>query len=250
MATPGSARPRRRTAVENHPVEVVEIGRRRSFPDTTTAQVRVAGVVRDVVRGVQLACGMTRASALVLAAVLASSGCTMSASSRRTVTLAGVATSLGGVLVMRAGANDSDGNGVNDTVLNDDFRKYYAGSLMFVVGIAAVLGALTSREPSEPAPVLAYVPPPPLPDTTFAQPPDAAPAAPEAPIVTVERVPVVPLPELPATAAVLRLAKQVRSASTHGRCDAAWIMWLDLERLDAGYARALRDGPVMTRCAP
>lgn len=34
-----------------------------------------------------------------------------------------------------------------------------------------------------------------------------------------------------------------------GRCDAAWIMWTDLQKLDASYARAMREGPVMVRCA-
>ena len=78
------------------------------------------------------------------------------------------------------------------------------------------------------------------------------PAATEAPEPTrgviVERVPAKPLPDMRTSAAAERLARQVRSASTHGHCEVAWIMWADLEKLDPSYARAVRDGPVMARC--
>ncbi len=188
----------------------------------------------------------------------ASTGCTLSREGRRGAIIAGGVTAASSILLIRSGERDRDHNGINETILDDDWGAYMLGSAMFVGGIALLLGGLASREAPEPAPSVTYLPPasampvtepPPVTVTTTtlaeSSTTDNAPTQ----IVEIERVDVVPLPELPATAEVLRLAKQVRSAATHGRCEAAWIMWIDLHKLDAAYARALRDGRVMARCA-
>lgn len=215
-----------------------------------------------MVRGVHLCHRMkTRAGVFLLATMVAGAGCTMSASSRRATMMAGGALALGGIVVIRSGAVDSNANGVNETWLNDDLGAYQMGSVLLLAGMAAFLGALASRAPDEtdvpavappPAPTTTTLAPPSTPTTTLepATPPE--PAETEAPEPTrgviVERVPAVPLPEMRTSVAAERLARQVRSASTHGHCEVAWIMWADLEKLDPSYARAVRDGPVMARC--
>ena len=192
---------------------------------------------------------LPRASICLLSIVFAASGCATTPQARAVSLLGGAALAVGGVLVVQSGAVDADHNGKNEFILDDNLGAYAAGSLMVVAGAAAVLGALVSHEPAEPAPVVYARTPAP---TVWATPsmPEASVMVPDvAPSITVERVPVVPLPELPATESVLRLAKQVRSAASHGRCDAAWIMWMDLEKLDRVYARGLRDSRVMANCA-
>lgn len=191
---------------------------------------------------------MSRAGLLVLVTVFAT-GCTMTTSSRRTLLVAGAGLTVGGIVVGRAGVVDSDGNGQNDTHLNDDFRLYYASSVMVLSGLVVMLAALASQEPVEPPIVLDTN------ATTFARSPSISEPAPDLqpsvpqPTVTIERTPAIPLPDLATTDPAHRLARQLRSASMHGHCDVAWIMWRDLEKLDADYARAVRDGPVMARCA-
>ncbi len=58
--------------------------------------------------------------------------------------------------------------------------------------------------------------------------------------MTTERVPAIPLPDLATTDTAHRLARQLRSASMHGHCDVAWIMWRDLEKLPQSVVRADR----------
>jgi len=173
----------------------------------------------------------------------------MSREGRTGTMLAGAGLTVGSIFVMQSGATDNDHNGVNDTALDDNWGAYFAGSAMMIAGIGVLVAGLTSTEEPAPDRTVTYLPSaasmPMTPAPIAAEPAVGAPEQ----VVEIEKVPVVALPELPATADVLRLAKQVRSASTHGRCDAAWIMWTDLQRLDAAYARALRDGPVMTGCA-
>lgn len=187
---------------------------------------------------------MPRATGCLLALTVATTGCTMSSSSRKATMLAGAGLGIAGVVVIRSGEIDRDRDGVNETVLDDDWGAYYTGSLLLLAGAAAVLGALASREPTDeaPAPGPLVVAAPPAPS---AAPPDPEPP----PQVVVERRPAVPLPALPTSEAAHRLARQLRSAATFDRCEVAWIMWADLERLDPIYARAVRDGPVMEPCA-
>jgi hypothetical protein len=174
----------------------------------------------------------------------------MSSGARRGTMIAGAAMSATSILLIRSGANDSDYDGVNENFLNDDWGAYYLGSALFLAGITTLLLGVASREETVDPTVTyhpssaqidaqTYVPAP-----TFDPVPEAAPTQ-----IELERLPIAALPAMPATDDVVRLAKQVRSAATFSRCDAAWIMWMDLQKLDAGYARALRDGPVMARCA-
>lgn len=195
-----------------------------------------------MVRPVQSVPGMLRRAPLVaLVALVATSGCTMSKQGRSGTIVAGLGISAASMLVIASGANDSNHDGTNETFLNDDWDAYATGTVLLLTGIGVLVAGLASDV--EPDPVT-YLPP------ASAYPLPPAPVVVEATrTVEITRVPVVPLPELPATADVLRLAKQVRSASTTGRCDAAWIMWTDLQRLDRAYAIVLRDGPVMARCA-
>lgn len=201
---------------------------------------------------------MLRHVSVLLLVALVGSGCTMSRDGRRGTIIAGAALTATSVLLISSGANDSDYDGVNETVLDDDWGAYMLGSSLLIAGVGLLVGGVASSEPPEVDRTVTYLPPPaPVPVAPVFAPMPGAPGqtdiAPNAmaptQIVAVERAPLVALPELPATADVLRLAKQVRSASAHGRCDAAWIMWMDLQKLDAGSARALRDGPVMVRCA-
>jgi hypothetical protein len=189
---------------------------------------------------------LRRASLVLLALLVAGSGCTMSAGARRGTIVTGTVMALGGVLLAQSGQTDNDHDGYNDTVLDDNIFAESAGVLLVAAGVGMLLGGLVAQEEPERAEIAYRVPPvaisAPAP-TTFASAPGAMQT------MEIERVPLIPLPEVPATADVLRLAKQVRSAASHGRCDAAWIMWMDLERLDASYARALREGPVLARCA-
>lgn len=192
-----------------------------------------------------------RASLAVLATLVAGSGCTLSQSGRNGVLVGGAVITAASVLVIRSGANDTDHDGVNDYALNDDWGAYMAGTAMLLGGLGLFVAGLASSAEHEPD--RTYATPVAATPTPVWQPPAAADPANEpaaaAQIAGAERVALVALPELPATAEVLRLAKQVRSASSHGRCDAAWIMWMDLQKLDATYARALRDGEVLARCA-
>jgi hypothetical protein len=176
----------------------------------------------------------------------------MSSGARRGTMIAGAAMSATSILLIRSGANDSDHDGVNENFLNDDWGAYYLGSALFLAGITTLLVGVASREETLEASVTyhpsaaqidtqTYVPAP-----TFDPVPEDAPPA---QTVELHRRPIAALPEMAATDDVVRLAKQVRSAATFSRCEAAWIMWIDLQKLDAGYARALRDGPVMARCA-
>jgi hypothetical protein len=175
----------------------------------------------------------------------------MSSGGRRGTMIAGAAMSATSILLIRSGANDSDYDGVNENFLNDDWGAYYLGSALFLAGITTLLVGVASREETVDPSVTyhpsaaqidaqTYVPAP-----TF----DPVPADAPAQAIELQRLPIVALPERAATDDVVRLAKQVRSAATFSRCEAAWIMWMDLQKLDAGYARALRDGPVMARCA-
>ncbi len=75
----------------------------------------------------------------------------MTASSRKTLLVGGIALTAGGIGVVRAGVVDSDGSGQNDTYLNDDIRLYSAGTLMFLTGIVAMIAALSSHERVEPS---------------------------------------------------------------------------------------------------
>jgi hypothetical protein len=214
---------------------------------------------------------LRRALFLGLVLLVAASGCTMSRDGRRGTIITGGVMTATSVLLIRSGETDNDYNGVNDTILDDDWGAYLLGTALLIAGVTVLVGGLASSEEPQVDRSVTYLPsaaaspPPPISSSMYSS---SAPGAtmelaepagtPLAPmpstaeptqVVEIERRPVVPLPELPATADVLRLAKQVRSASTHGRCDAAWIMWMDLEKLDATYARALRDGRVMARCA-
>ncbi len=200
---------------------------------------------------------MTRAGVVVLALAVAT-GCTMSASSRRGTMAAGAVLTVGGMLLVRASEVDADGDGRNETVLDDDPGMYLPGSLMVISGIVLLLTAFASDTPSEHPAAVVVTPPAPAPAVSEAP----AMPAPEVPALevpapevgkpphetTVQRIPAAPLPEIPASPEVDALARKVRSASAYGHCDAAWIMWTDLAKLDPAYARALRDGQVMARC--
>ncbi len=192
---------------------------------------------------------LRRALIAALVLLVATAGCTnLSREGRRGTIAAGAIISASSIFVIRSGANDSDYDGVNENPLNDDWGAYMAGTGLLLAGLGMLVGGLASSE-EQPDRTVTYMPPvaPPVPVAPAYQPMLAAPGATQT--VEVERVSLVALPELPATADVLRLAKQVRSASIHGRCDAAWIMWTDLQKLDGTYATALRAGPVMARCA-
>ena len=146
-------------------------------------------------------------------------------------------TVLGGV-VYSHGPVDSDGNGHNDWVLNDNLGAYLAGGALVMTGLALLIGGVTAETHEPDADVQAILraqrmQPAPA-RVTFA-PPSVA-------------VPTVALPEMPASAQVLRLGQQVRSASMRGDCAGAWIMWQQLNALDVDYAEAVRSGPVMAPC--
>lgn len=173
---------------------------------------------------------MNRLLITILIASLA--GCSVSSKHRYTATLGGSAIAVAGLFIARPKAVDSDHDGTNDFFLNDDYSGLIPGALLFAGGLALLIAGLNARDP-EPA-VQAPSPQPPF------QPSFAPPGA------VVSKT---PLPEIAVTFEVLQLAKQIRAAAAHGHCDAALSTWARVVELDAGYATALRDGPVLAACA-
>ncbi len=196
-----------------------------------------------------------------LLAIVATTGCTMSQGSRRTLIGGGAASAIAGALLVNSGSVDADHNGVNDTWLDDDLGAYFLGSMLFIAGVSMFIGGLASQESEETVPpqtelvtrqpiVAPMVAPAEVAPTEVA-PTEVAPTL-VGPITrprVITHTPAVQLPEVPTTDEAVLLARKIRSATTYHHCDVAWILWRDLEKLDAAYARALRDGPVMLGCA-
>lgn len=78
---------------------------------------------------------------------------------------------LTGGLLMKSAGVDSDHDGSNETVLDDDLSMGFMGALVFAGGIAMVIAGVTADGPGEPEPVWtpapivqpnapAYAPPP------------------------------------------------------------------------------------------
>lgn len=93
---------------------------------------------------------MARPIAFLLATILAISGCTMAASSRKALMVSGGVAAAAGVLVMRSSEVDSDHDGVNETRLNDDWGDIFSGSFLFIAGVTALLIGVASNEPADP----------------------------------------------------------------------------------------------------
>lgn len=204
---------------------------------------------------------MRRLLPLALTATLLSA-CTMTPQARTGTILGGVAMGAAGMVAMSMGPVDSDNNGSNDYILNDNLGAYMLGSMLITGGIALLIAGLTAseREPARAHPPLdpRYAMQAPAAPVAYGAPPSTAMGmsmsmrAPEPAFAPPGAFEVdtdsARLPELPATPEVLRIAKQVRLATANGRCDHAWSMWTQLSTLDTSYAVALRHGPVMARC--
>ncbi len=176
----------------------------------------------------------------LLVIVLLSSACasSMSPQSRRTALVLGTVTAVGGLVMMKASAVDSDHNGVNETWLNDDLGMLMLGTGLTLGGIVTAGSALVASDEPEPK---AFVR-----EHRF---PDAPPGL-VTPGQTSLRFSTEPprLPELPSSAEVLQLAQQVRSIIADGHCDVAWVLAREIETRDRVYARALTSGPVFATC--
>jgi hypothetical protein len=180
-----------------------------------------------------------RRSVLLCIIVACASGCRLSPGGKTAVIAGGVGASLGGVMWMNQGPVDSDGDGSNEWLLNDNLGAYMGGSVLLMMGLGMLIAGLVA-DTTEPTPrmfttaaVMPVAPPPSV--TAFAPPSSGS-----------ERA---ALPELPATPEVLRLGQQIRSAASRGDCDGAWHMLTMLDALDNRYAEALRNGAVMAPCA-
>jgi hypothetical protein len=198
---------------------------------------------------------MLRSTALValLATVTATGGCAHGRGSGA-LTVGGVIAGAGLLLAVVPVPVDADHNGVNDTALDDHVLGFYPGLLVVGLGAAImVMGGVEYDSEPKVTPLsvqtqigakslaLAAAPPPSVATSVaLATEPSGAPPA----IVERRR-----LPELPASTDTLRLAKQVRTATDHGQCEAAWIMWNQLLVSDASYAEALRTSSAMAGCA-
>jgi len=159
----------------------------------------------------------------------------MSSSSRRGTLGLGAAVAVSGALMVNGSTVDADHNGKNEYIFDDNFGLLVPGTLMVIAGIAMVLAGVTAQEPATPPSAIS-----PVIDAGASAPGDVMPRA--------EPSANAPLPELPATAEVLRLAQQARSASALALCDAAWNALRMIDEQDARYAAALLNGPAMAEC--
>lgn len=181
---------------------------------------------------------MRRTACLAVAVTLAStSACTMSRGSRVGFAAGGAAVSTIGLAMVGSATWDADGNGRNDTTLDDGFARA-PGAMVVLGGLLLVAVGLTAREPER-------VAPPP----TLAMPgPASGPAgAPGGPGIMPPRA---PLPEIATSPTLLRMAQQVRAAASRGNCDAAWTTLTVIVESDHAYGEALATGPVLAPCRP
>lgn len=104
---------------------------------------------------------------LLVAVLLATSACRMQRSSRNVVLGASGALAVGGLLVARQGPVDSDSNGRNDFILNDNLGAYVLGGALVIGAAALFLGGATAvvtddevagPPPTPPGPIVARVP--------------------------------------------------------------------------------------------
>ena len=187
---------------------------------------------------------MLRATSLVLCFSLSAAGCGQMTSRGRTASVAGgLALVAIGAIVATPTEVDSDHNGRNDWILNDDFSGLFPGALMVAGGITLVIAGLTSSSAEE-KPAAAPVIAPAAPGLTVT----AAPTAVTAPTAPIAAAAAAPLPELPVNEPTLRAGKQIRAAATFGQCEHAWVMLRGLRDAQPAYAAALVDGPVMSPC--
>ncbi|CAN5920754.1 hypothetical protein BH11MYX3_BH11MYX3_49400 [soil metagenome] len=179
---------------------------------------------------------MNRPLPVVLSIALLA-GCQMTPGTKAATTLGGIGLATLGVFVAQPTEIDSNHDGVNGTILNDDFSGFVPGLLMVMAGTAMALAGLSASTPPEQivvvAPPVAAAPA----SVIYTGPP--AYDAPGSPAI---------LPELPVTEATLILGKQVRSAAANGRCEHAWLMWRRINEQDARYAAALITSDVMAPC--
>ncbi len=174
-----------------------------------------------------------RTAVMMSAILVCTPACAMSRSNGRAVSALGAVTAIGGGVLMETSAVDSDSDGSNETVLNDDLSQGFLGALLVVGGIVMIVAGLTADDPPAESTV-AWAPTPP---NQIVQPPG---------VVITPRT----LPEVPVTPLVLQMAQQARSAAVHGHCDSAWYMVDEIESQDAAYAAALSAGPVLDGCPP
>jgi|JI10StandDraft_1071094.scaffolds.fasta_scaffold35747_6 hypothetical protein len=181
---------------------------------------------------------MRRTAWLAVAVTLAStSACTMSRGSRVGFAAGGAAVSTIGLAMVGSATWDADGNGRNDTTLDDGFARA-PGAMVVLGGLMLMAVGLTAREPAqvESSPTLAMR----APEPGWPGGPGGAAIAP---------LPA-PLPEIATSATLLRMAQQVRAAASRGNCDAAWTTLTEIVKRDHAYGEALATGPVLAPCRP
>lgn len=185
-----------------------------------------------------------RSSIAIVSVLVLATGCRLSPAGKSAVVGAGVISTIGGVAMMAGAGVDSDGDGANENILNDDLGAGLMGMGLVAAGLGMLIGGLAAEttEPREPLPRSAFVYGP-APYTPVMGPPGTVGLSVGDPPASRT-----PLPELAATEQVVRLAQQVRSASARGDCAGAWAMWDQLDAVDVTYADALRAGPVMAPC--
>ena len=185
--------------------------------------------------------------AVVALSLVSVSACTLNKQSRPIAIGAGVAMIVAGaglVLSDHVGSDDDDVAGVllKTSLLNPrlvwGMALVSGGSSFLLSGLrSADDERLASKNPPRPAPLV---------EATASATSDAMIEGPQ--LAATPPAPRAALPELPATPEVLRLAQQIRSAATRGKCNHAWTMWSTLQARDAAYADALADSAAMSVC--
>lgn len=174
---------------------------------------------------------MRKLAVLAVTSLLATTpACTMSVGGKRTLTVAGAAVTVAGVAVnLTATRRDADGNGINDTSLDDDLPQMAAGSLLALAGIAMFVAGVTADTPHPDASTLAPLPTRSTPGPAWTPPVLVAPA----PVDDT-------LPALPATDDELRLARQARNLVRAHHCPDAVALVERLAATNVAYASAMR----------
>lgn len=155
-----------------------------------------------------------RVALLASTAALASTpACVMSNGARTATIVAGLGSIALGVVAGDGAAVDADGDGHNDTSLDDDLGQQAVGGVLIIGGMIGVIAGIASHEPTPSAP------PPPEPF-----PPVGARA----------------LPAGRVSDNVLRLARQVRRLAARHECAAVRTLLTRISVEDPGYAAELR----------
>jgi hypothetical protein len=155
-----------------------------------------------------------RSAALVTAVVLAvTPACVMSNGARAATVVAGLGTIVLGAVAGDNTAGDSNGDGRNESPLNDDYGQQAIGGVMIIGGVIMAIAGVASQPPTPP---------------------------PRTPIESSVPIGARALPGGRVSDNVLRLARQVRSLAARHECAAVATLVARIASEDPAYAAELR----------